>query len=344
MKELVLGIETSCDETSAGIIDGDGVVLANIVYSQTDLHKKYGGVVPELASRDHALKIDMVVKEALLKAKIKADELSCIAVTSGPGLLGCVLVGLSFAKAFALSLNKPLIGVDHVKAHAFSALLKRDAEDIDKPEYPFLSLVVSGGHTSIYVVRSHGDVKRIASTVDDAVGEVFDKVARFLGLGYPGGKALSERARLGAPESYKFSTPKVKANLYDFSFSGLKTAALNYIKGIGLDDQISLNNLLASLQEAVCNILIDKFFLVAKDTGIKNLVIGGGVAANYRLRDLLQTRAREQNYRAWLVPMDYCTDNAVMIANYARLDLSYRGTKNFSKQMAGLPAYSTIRR
>lgn len=342
MSGFLLGIETSCDETSASIMSTDGIALSNVIYSQIELHNKYGGIVPELASRDHALKIEGVVQEAFKTAKVSPSQISAVGVTAGPGLLGCILVGLSFAKAFALARDIPLIGVDHVRAHAFSSLIKKDANDVEKPEYPFLAMVVSGGHTSIYLVNSAFDIQRLSSTVDDAAGEIFDKVARFLGLGYPGGKILSDLAKHGDNTKFKFSKPNVKGRAYDFSFSGLKTAAINYAKTITPNSQ-ELKDLSASFQEVICNTLVDKILLLAKEKGIKDLVIGGGVASNYRLRELLQERSKAEGLRPWLVPVEYCTDNAAMIANYARLALG-KEHKGFTSEMAKIPAYSTTRK
>jgi N6-L-threonylcarbamoyladenine synthase len=341
MSGFLLGIETSCDETSASIMTADGVALSNVIYSQIELHNKYGGIVPELASRDHALKIEGVVEEAFRTAKVYASQISAVGVTAGPGLLGCILVGLSFAKAFALARDIPLIGVDHVMAHALSTLIKKDASDVNKPEYPFLAMVVSGGHTSIYLVDSVSEIQRLSSTVDDAAGEIFDKVARFMGLGYPGGKILSDLAKKGDSTKFKFTKPNVKGRPYDFSFSGLKTAAINYARTVTSDSQ-ELKDLSASFQEVICNTLVEKMLMLAKEKGIKDLVIGGGVAANYRLRELLQERSKVSGLRSWLVPVEYCTDNAAMIANYARLAL--KKEHDFTPEMAKIPAYSTTRK
>ena len=342
MSGFLLGIETSCDETSASVITSDGVALSNVIYSQIELHNKYGGIVPELASRDHALKIETVVQQALHNAGVSPKDITSVGVTAGPGLLGCILVGLSFAKAFALAKDIPLIGVDHVRAHALSALIKKDEHDVNKPKFPFLSMVVSGGHTSIYIVNSATDIQRVASTVDDAAGEIFDKVARFMGLGYPGGKIMSDLAKDGDNKKFKFTKPNVKGREHDFSFSGLKTAAINYAKNIKPDSQ-DLKDLSASFQEVVCNTLVDKMLLQAKERNIKDLVIGGGVASNYRLRELLQERSKAAGFTSWLVPVELCTDNAAMIANYARLVLE-KNQSGFTPQMATTPAYSTTRR
>ncbi|MEI6093586.1 MAG: tRNA (adenosine(37)-N6)-threonylcarbamoyltransferase complex transferase subunit TsaD [bacterium] len=346
-KKIVLGIETSCDETAASIIDDHGEVLSNIVFSQIAMHNKFGGIVPELASRDHALKIETAVDEAIKKAGVQIDQITHVGVANGPGLLGCLLVGLSFAKAFALSRKIPLIGVDHVRAHLLSVLIKGIDKEGKSPSFPFAGLVVSGGHTSIYIVNAVDDIKVVSSTVDDAAGEVFDKVARFIGLEYPGGKIISDLAKQGDPKIVKFPKPVIKGRENDFSFSGLKTSVINYFRNNGYESNIDKNDkkvldALAAFQEVVCEILVDKLIKLAEQHNIKDLVIGGGVAANYRLRELLQERALKKGLRSWLVPIQYCTDNAAMIANYARLELS--NLEQVSSELCGLKAYSTTRR
>jgi N6-L-threonylcarbamoyladenine synthase len=351
MKDLlVLGIETSCDETAASVVDAQGAVLSSVVFSQIDMHNKYGGIVPELASRDHALKIEPVVNEAILKAGIKSGDITHVGVTNGPGLLGCLLVGLSFAKAFALSRDIPLIGVDHVRSHLLSVMIKGVGNDGEKPSFPFAGLVVSGGHTSIYLVNSVSDIKMVASTVDDAAGEVFDKVARFIGLEYPGGKIISDLARLGDRTAVKFPKPVVKGRENDFSFSGLKTSVINHFRKImaeGIIHKDYRNNknvldALASFQEVVCEILVERLIKIAIEHKVSDVVIGGGVAANYRLREILSEQAGKKKLKPWLVPVEYCTDNAAMIANHARLVAG--GTQKFTGPMSKIGAYSTTRR
>ena len=352
-RSLILGIETSCDETAASVMDAEGNVLSNIIFSQIDMHNKYGGIVPELASRDHALKIGTVVDEAIQKAGIKAEDITHMGVASGPGLLGCLLVGLSFAKAFALSRDIPLIGVDHVRAHLLSVMIKGTQKDSttnsDKviPSFPFAGLVVSGGHTSIYLVNSIDDIKVVASTVDDAAGEVFDKVARFVGLEYPGGKIISDLAKRGDRNAVKFPKPVVKGREHDFSFSGLKTSVINYFRTMGVKGNIDKNekktlDALAGFQEVVCEILVDKLISAAENNCVKDVVIGGGVASNYRLREMLLEKSAKKGLTAWLVPIEYCTDNAAMISNYARLVA--KDAHGFTDLMSSVPAYSTTRR
>lgn len=346
-KNIVLGIETSCDETAASIVDAEGDVLSNVVFSQIDMHNKFGGIVPELASRDHALKIETAVDEAIKAAGVEIDQITHIGVANGPGLLGCLLVGLSFAKAFALSRKIPLIGVDHVRAHLLSVLIKGVDKQGKVPSFPFVGLVVSGGHTSIYIVNSVDEIRTVSSTVDDAAGEIFDKIARFIGLDYPGGKIISDLAKKGDPRSVKFPKPLIKDRENDFSFSGLKTSVINYFRNNGYEGKIDREDkkvldALASFQEVICEILVDKLVKIAEANNINDLIIGGGVAANYRLREILQERALKKGLRAWLVPIQYCTDNAAMIANYARLQTTK--AQMFSNQSCGLQAYSTTRR
>ena len=343
-RAIILGIETSCDETAASVMDAEGNVLSNVIFSQIDMHNKYGGIVPELASRDHALKIGTVVDEAILKAEIKAEDITHVGVASGPGLLGCLLVGLSFAKAFALSRDIPLIGVDHVRAHLLSAMIKGKGKT---PSFPFAGLVVSGGHTSIYLVNSIDDIKVVASTVDDAAGEVFDKVARFVGLEYPGGKIISDLAKSGDRNAVKFPKPVIKGREHDFSFSGLKTSVINYFRAMGIKGNIDKNDkktldALAGFQEVVCEILVDKLIKAAENNAVMDVVIGGGVASNYRLREMLLEKSAKKGLTAWLVPVEYCTDNAAMVANYARLVA--KDAHGFTDLMSSVPAYSTTRR
>lgn len=348
-RKLILGIETSCDETAASIVDTEGTVLSNVVFTQIDMHKKYGGIVPELASRDHALKIEDVVSTAIKDAKISIEDINAVGVANGPGLLGCLLIGLSFAKAFAFVRDIPLIGVDHVKAHLLSVTINRGGK---MPKFPFVGLVVSGGHTSIYLLRSVNEILTLSSTVDDAVGEVFDKLARFVGIGYPGGKIVSELAKKGKPHSIKIPIPVIKGREDDFSFSGIKTFVINELRklGYGAKDSVyvpesedkDLLDLLASFQETICSILVDRLIKLGKANGVSDLVIGGGVAANYRLRELLSEKAVAAGFKPWVVPLEYCTDNASMIANYASLLL--RSEKSFVDDMYKIGAYSTSRR
>jgi len=343
----VLGIETSCDETACSIVNKEGKVLSSVVYSQIEMHNKFGGIVPELASRDHALKIESVVEGALKQAGLKASDITHVGVTAGPGLLGCLLVGIAFGKAFAMAKNIPFIGVDHIKAHVLAVFIKGDGAK-EEPKFPFVGLVVSGGHTSIYLAESYENIKSVAVTVDDAAGEVFDKVARFIGLGYPGGKIVSDIAKKGDPLKVKFPKPVVKGREHDFSFSGLKTSAINYFRKLSIDGVFDLEkpelvNGLAGFQEAVCGVLVEKLIVAARKYKVKDIVIGGGVASNYRLRELLTEQALMNGFKPWLVPVEYCTDNGAMIANTARLIKDSYPNK-FTDEMAKLAAYSTTRK
>lgn len=332
--KLVLGIETSCDETACAIVNSDGVCLSSLVYSQIDLHKEYGGVVPELASRDHAKKLPVIFEKVLKDAGVTIENIDAIAVTKGPGLLGCLLVGLSFAKSISYAKKIPLIPVDHIKAHLFSIFI-----DSSTPEFPFIGLVVSGGHTSIHLVSSSRDVKLVSSTVDDAAGEAFDKIARFLGLGYPGGSIINKLAKDGDINFLKFKKPLIKDNKYSFSFSGIKTAMINYLHN-NKEDYI-LKDLLASFEYSICNNLVVNLLQVAKDYNVNNIVLGGGVAANTRLRSLLTKEAEKIKKNVYLVPINYCGDNAVMVANYARFFIE--DSKSFSKEMLNIKAFVTSR-
>lgn len=332
--KVILGIESSCDETACAVVNSDGECLSNIVFSQIDLHKEYGGVVPELASRDHAKKLPVIFEKALSTAKVNIDEINAIAVTNGPGLLGCLLVGLSFAKAIAYAKKIPLIPVDHIKAHLFSIFINSAGS-----KFPFVGLVVSGGHTSIYLVESFNNVKLIASTVDDAAGEAFDKISRYMGLGYPGGSIINKLAIDGDSNFLKFKKPLIKDNKYSFSFSGIKTSMINYL--YQNKDKYPLKDVLASFEYSICNNLVENVFQAAKDFDVNNIVVGGGVAANSRLRVLLTKEASISNKNVFLVPTKYCGDNAVMIANYARFFLNDWGS--FNKNMLNLRAFVTSR-
>ena len=250
---IILGIETSCDETSVAIIK-DQLLLSNVVISQLDIHKKYGGVVPEIASRNHEKNIIICLELAIKDSKIKLEDIDCISVTYGPGLLGALLVGINFAKGLSLSLNIPIIGINHMEGHLFAGFINRNM-----PKYPFLCLLVSGGHTQICVINGFRDYKIVANTVDDAAGEAFDKGARLLGLDYPGGPAIEKSSKMGNNEYFKFPRPKVKNSKYNFSFSGLKTALLYETKKLGKEKTQELQSHLASsYQEAIIDVLIDR--------------------------------------------------------------------------------------
>ena len=294
----VLGIETSCDETAAGVV-GPAGVLADVVYTQT-VHEQYLGVVPELASRAHAEKLTAVVQKAL----DEAGPVDAVAATSGPGLIGAVLVGLSFAKALALGWGVPFVGVNHLEGHLLSPLLEDPA-----PDFPFLGLVVSGGHTTLYLARAVGDYETLATTVDDAAGEAYDKVARVLGLGYPGGPVIDRLAATGDPEAIRFPRPRTKTD--DWSFSGLKTAVRNHAGGV--DEDVA-----ASFQAAVVDVLLDRVHKAVRSTGVRRVALSGGVAANSELRARFSA---DPAFETFVPPRSRCTDNAAMIANAGRLRL-----------------------
>ncbi|QTA38874.1 tRNA (adenosine(37)-N6)-threonylcarbamoyltransferase complex transferase subunit TsaD [Thermosipho ferrireducens] len=304
---LVLGIETSCDETSVAVLK-DGKILSNVVASQIEIHKKFGGVVPEIAARHHLTNLPIVFKEALSKANIKLNELNGIAVTYGPGLIGALLVGLSFAKGLSLSLNIPFVGVNHIIGHIFANYIVYP--DL-KP--PFIVLMVSGGHTEILKVSDYENIEVLGKTVDDAAGEAFDKVARILGLGYPGGPEIEKAALTGKKDRFKFPRPLLNSNDYNFSFSGLKTSVLYKTKEFQ-NESIPVEDIAASFQEAVVEILLKKTFKAARNSGIRTIVLAGGVAANKRLREEANKLANAYNYNILIPPLQYCTDNAAMIA------------------------------
>ena len=301
---IILGIETSCDETSICVLKDGRKVLANIVSSQIDIHKEFGGVVPEIASRHHTKNISYVLDEALSTANITLEDVTAIAVTVGPGLVGALLVGVSFAKSLAYILGVPLVPVHHIQGHIA-------ANYLSSPELkpPFISLVVSGGHSHIIEVSDYTKFKILAKTRDDAVGEAFDKVARVLGLGYPGGPKVSKLAKLGQA-TYKLPTTKFE-NL-DFSFSGIKTAVLNLANKE--KDNLRKEDIAKSFEDNVCNVLVTNTMRALSETGIKNVALAGGVAANDTLRKHLLSEAKKHKVTAHIPDLEYCTDNAAMIA------------------------------
>ena len=309
-QEIVLGIETSCDETAAALVADGRHILTNIISSQVDLHAVYGGVVPELASRRHVELIVPVVDRALAEANLTFADLSAIAVTAGPGLVGALLVGLSYAKGVALAQGLPLIGIHHTAAHIYANIIT-----CDSLEAPFLSLVVSGGHTSLIWVHDHGHYELLGSTVDDAAGEAFDKIARTLGLGYPGGPEIERLARRGNPKALSLPQPAVKGRPLDFSFSGLKTAVLNYLNRLRLQQQKpNKADVAASLQRAIVTALVERTLLAADNTGLKQVALAGGVAANEELRSTLRQAGAERGLQVFTPPPILCTDNGAMVA------------------------------
>lgn len=308
---FILAIESSCDDTAAAVLHNDKV-LSNVVANQL-IHNQYGGVVPELASRAHQQNIVPVIDAALRKANIQKEQLSAIAFTQGPGLMGSLLVGSSFAKSLALALQIPLIAVNHMHAHILAHFI--DEEGFDKPEFPFLALTISGGHTQIVRVDGFFDMTIIGETTDDAVGEAFDKSAKILGLPYPGGPLVDKYAQLGNPKAFAFTKPKVPG--LDFSFSGLKTAILYFIQKKQLDNpnfiEENTNDICASIQHTIIEILMDKLKLAVKETGIKQIAIGGGVSANSGIRSTLKEAEKKYGWKTFIPKFEYTTDNAAMI-------------------------------
>jgi N6-L-threonylcarbamoyladenine synthase len=311
----VLGIETSCDDTGAAVVGGGTRILSNILLSQNELHARYGGVFPEMASRSHVETIEPAIRRALEEAHLSVEELDAVAVTRGPGLAGSLVVGVNAAKGLALAAGLPLIGVHHLEAHIYSLWLEREAEDA----FPVLCLIVSGGHTDLYLMSGHGVYRRLGGTLDDAAGEAFDKVARLLGLSYPGGPAIEEAARPGDPESIRFPRAWLE-DTWDFSFSGLKTAVLREVRKhqpalkAGIDPPapgLPIPNLAASFQAAVVDVLAQKTVRAARETAAKEILVAGGVSANQALRSALQKIAP---CPVRMPPLELCTDNAAMVA------------------------------
>jgi N6-L-threonylcarbamoyladenine synthase len=307
----ILAIESSCDDTAAAVLCNDKV-MSNVVANQL-IHNQYGGVVPELASRAHQQNIVPVIDAALKKANIAKNQLAAIAFTQGPGLMGSLLVGSSFAKSMAMALGIPLIAVNHMHAHILAHFI--DEEGFDKPTFPFLALTISGGHTQIVKVNDFFDLTIIGETTDDAVGEAFDKSAKILGLPYPGGPLVDKYAQLGNPQAFAFTKPKVPG--LDFSFSGLKTAILYFIQKRKIENpnfvEENLNDICASIQYTIIEILMDKLKLAVKETGIKQIAIGGGVSANSGIRKTLKETENTYGWKTYIPKFEYTTDNAAMI-------------------------------
>ena len=322
---LILGIDTSCDDTSASVVENGVRIISNVISNQTDIHKKYGGIVPELASRRHIEMIWPVVDEALNQANIKMEDLSGIAVCYGPGLIGSLLVGCSFAKAVCFTKNIPLIAVNHLEGHIFASYLEEP-----RPSFPFLALVVSGGHTSLYRIEDFGQYRELGRTRDDAAGEAYDKVSKLLGLGYPGGPVIDRLAQSGNPKAIDFPRAYLPES-YDFSFSGLKTAVLHYVRSHNGNQKAPVSNippipllategkgifsdLAASFQAAVVDVLVRKTEWAIRKTWIRRVVLSGGVAANSELRKRMKEMGQERETEIFMPSLALCTDNAAMIA------------------------------
>ena len=311
---FILGIESSCDDTAAAVMK-NGELLSNVTAGQK-VHEEYGGVVPELASRAHQQNIVPVVDTALKRAGIDAGQLSAVAFTRGPGLMGSLLVGVSFAKGLARSLNIPMIECDHLQAHILAHFIKQPGEIRETPEFPFLCLLVSGGNTQIVRVDSYKRMQILGQTIDDAAGEAMDKCSKVMGFGYPGGPVIDRLARQGNPKAFKFNKPHIAG--YDYSFSGLKTSFLYNLRDWIKDDpdfiEKNKEDLCASLEKAIVDILMKKLRLAAKDTGIRQVALAGGVSANTGLRKALEDHARRYRWKGFIPPISYSTDNAAMIA------------------------------
>ena len=306
---LILAIESSCDETAASVVKNGREVLSNVISSQIALHTQFGGVVPEIASRKHIEKINQVVTQALEDAGVTLTDVDAIGVTYGPGLVGALLVGVAEAKAIAFAAKKPLVGVHHIEGHV-------SANYIENPdlEPPFVCLIVSGGHTHLVIVKDYGEFEIIGRTRDDAAGEAFDKVARAVGLGYPGGPKVDKTAKEGNPHAIEFPRAKVEGSPYDFSFSGLKSAVLNYLNGCQMKGiEVNRADVAASFQKAVCDVLVEHAMLAVKESGLNKLAIAGGVASNGTLRMAMEQACAENGIRFYRPSPIFCTDNAAMI-------------------------------
>jgi len=330
----ILGIESSCDDTAAAVLC-NGKVLSNVVANQA-IHEKYGGVVPELASRAHQQNIVPVVDQAIKQAGITLEDLSAVAFTQGPGLMGSLLVGTSFAKSLAYGLNIPLIDVNHMQAHILAHFIEKEGSE--KPAFPFLAMTISGGHTQIVRVDDYFKMTVIGETIDDAVGEAFDKSGKILGLGYPAGPEIDKRAKLGNPKAFKFTKPQVTG--LNFSFSGLKTAVLYFVqKKLKENPQFvneNLNDVCASIQYTIVEILMDKLKIAVKETGINCIAIGGGVSANSGVRDALKEAENSHGWASFIPPFEFTTDNAAMIAIVGHL-------KYLNKEYANQTVMATAR-
>lgn len=311
---IILGIESSCDDTSAAVIK-DGVLLSNVTASQA-VHEAYGGVVPELASRAHQQNIVPVVSEALKRAGVSKDELSAVAFTRGPGLMGSLLVGVSFAKGFARALGIPMVEVNHLQGHVLAHFIKEPDEVHASPKFPFLCLLVSGGNSQIIRVNAYNDMEVLGQTIDDAAGEAIDKCSKVMGLGYPGGPIIDKLARQGNPKAYTFSKPHIPG--YDYSFSGLKTSFLYSLRDWMKDDPDFIEHhkvdLAASLEHTIVDILMEKLRKAVKDTGINEVAVAGGVSANNGLRNAFREHAAKYGWSIYIPKFGYTTDNAAMIA------------------------------
>ncbi len=314
MAEIILGIESSCDDTSAAVINGE-TLLSNVMASQ-EVHRKYGGVVPELASRAHQQNIVPVVAQALKDAGVTMEQVDAIAYTRGPGLLGSLLVGTSFAKGLAVAADKPMVDVNHLQGHILSHFIRQEGKEYRHPDFPFLALLVSGGHSQIVRVNDYLHFEVLGRTIDDAVGEAFDKCAKLMGLGYPGGPVVDRLAAQGDASRFKFAKPHIQG--LDYSFSGVKTSLLYFMRDRLKEDpkfmEENMPDICASFQKTLIDVLMDKLVRATKETGIRDVVIGGGVSANSGLRSRIEDEGRRRGWRTFLPEFKFTTDNAAMIA------------------------------
>lgn len=323
----VLGIETSCDDTGIAIYDSEQGLLAHALYSQIETHREYGGVVPELAARDHIRKVIPLVDAVMQKAACEQSSITGIAYTCGPGLAGALLAGSAVAKGLAFAWNVPAVGVHHMEGHMLAPMLEDNA-----PEFPFVALLVSGGHTLLAEVKGIGEYRILGQTLDDAVGEAFDKTAKILGLGYPGGPAIAKAAELGDPTRFKFPRPMVARPGMDFSYSGLKTSALNTVNKQALLDAQTINDIAYAFQDAAVDTLVIKSRRALKETGATRLVIAGGVGANVRLREQLTLMTKKEHAELFYPRTEFCTDNGAMIA-YAGAQRIHQASADLSFQV-----------
>lgn len=337
MNTIILGIESSCDDTSAAVVR-NGVLLSNVVASQA-VHEAYGGVVPELASRAHQQNVVPVVHEALKRAGVSKDKLSAVAFTRGPGLMGSLHVGVSFAKGFARSLDIPMVDVNHLHGHVLAHFIREEGEEKPLPKFPFLCLLVSGGNSQIVLVKAYNDMEIIGQTIDDAAGEAIDKCSKVMGLGYPGGPIIDRLARQGNPKAYTFAKPHISG--YDYSFSGLKTSFLYSLRNWLAEDADFIDHhkedLAASLEVTIVDILMAKLRKAAKDLKIKDVAVAGGVSANTGLRDAFYDHAKRYGWNVYIPKFGYTTDNAAMIAM-----AGYFKYQNKEFCSIDLPAYSRV--
>jgi N6-L-threonylcarbamoyladenine synthase len=307
---LILGIETSCDDTAAAVLRDSDILLSSVLSSQDQIHTRFGGVVPELASRKHLESISPMVQEAMDRACVTLKDIDLIAVTQGPGLIGSLLVGFCYAKALSYVTKIPFVGIDHMAGHLLAVFLEEE-----KPDFPYIALIVSGGTSSIYLARSHTSFSLLGRTRDDAAGEAFDKVAKLLGLPYPGGPRVSAESRTGNSGAIKFPRAWLAEDSLDFSFSGLKTAVLNHCNQSRQKEiPLQLPDICASFQEAVVDVLVEKTLLAARQHNIQTVVLGGGVSSNPRLREAMSSRCQQEEKALFIPRPSFCTDNAAMIA------------------------------